>query len=249
MTFPVLVAVSLPRHPATGNVFRAPQESAALALALGTGLPVEIVHAGPDAEGLEVWAGFGAPLVHLSTEAPISALVEKAHRAAVVLMGMEAALGLGSGLFPYAVAGRLGWPVLAPVVHLAQVETGGWQVETRLEAGRRAQWHVAGQAILTVGPRGPAGPLPRFSEARHARLDIHPHHADPEALPRFEQAARRAVHLPAPSEGAYDARIRALLFASGGGGGRVLEGDPEQLAQDLLDELRRYGLIQEDAFS
>lgn len=243
MTARVLVAVSLPRHPTTGNALRAPQEASALALALSlTGGAVEVVHAGPDPAGLEVWAGFGARLVYLDTAAPVPALAAHARGAALVLTGSEAALGLGSGLLPYALAEALGWPLMADAQGVVADGGGRWRIETRRSGGARARWEVEGPAVLTVGARGPRLPVPRFAEARTARVDRLAYPAAPAPRPELRPAARRAIPLPPPAEGTYDARIRGLLDRGGSGGGRRLEGKPDGLAEVLLDELRRLGL-------
>ena len=78
-----MVAVSLPKHRTTKNLFSAFSEEAALAMALGLDVSVEIVHASQDTEcsALEVYAGLGAErLVWLTSNDAVSALAEYASR-------------------------------------------------------------------------------------------------------------------------------------------------------------------------
>lgn len=242
----ILVAVTLPRHPTTGNVYRARAEAAALAIALSSGAEVEVVHVAAEtqAEPLRSFAGYGARLTWIVSADPLAALMAQAHalRASAILTGTASERGLGSGLLPHALAHRLGCSLLSDLRTLRR-EGGAWHCETGLAHGRRALWRSEGTLVATVSPRAGLLRAPSFTLARGQDVDVIHRDDAPAPEPNLVPGGRRATAIGAPGTGEYDARLRALMQQAGASAeGRVLDGSPEALANAFLDELRRAGL-------
>lgn len=121
----IVALVSIGAHPASGRPRRAEQDARAVELGLRLSGPrLQVLHAGdPHAEALRGYLGMG--LERLSVlEQPagadaLPALAEhlRDSRAQLVLTGSQAETGEGSGMLPFLLAERLGWPL---VVGLAE---------------------------------------------------------------------------------------------------------------------------------
>ena len=127
MSTKVISLVSIGAHPSSGRARRAEQDARAVELGLQlAGDNLQVVHAGnPQEEALRAYLGMG--LDHLDVlEQPAGADVLgvlgdylRDAGAQLVLTGSQAETGEGSGMLPFLLAERLGWPM---VVGLAEVE-------------------------------------------------------------------------------------------------------------------------------
>ncbi len=248
---PVLVAVTLPRHPTTGNVYRSGEEASALSLALSLGRDVTIAHAGREAgaEDLRAFAGFGqSRIVLVRTDDAVGALAALAREvgAGLVLTGTEAQQGRGSGQVPYRLADALGWPVFADTL-ACEADAGGWQVATRLGDGRRSRWRARHAAVLAVRSARVPHRIQRFATARSDPIEVVCRPGGPAREPVARVAARRrAARLDQPSDMPWDMRIRSLTEqAAPSAAGRNAEACTGELAAQFLEEVRRLGFARE----
>ena len=239
-----LLAVSLPQHPTTNNHFRAANEEAALAMSIGIGGELEIVHVSRrDSSGeLQVYAGLGATrLTWVKSDNKLEALagIVAERRPDLIVTGGRSLQGQGSGTLAYRLAARLGLPVLAGTRNITG-QPGNWVVETGLPRGRRLRWHAAGRLVLTVDTATHAPLLQRYSETRNAQIDILEVPAASRDEGRLVPAARRPVPLLPPEQGNYAERIRSILGSpEDGTDRRIVNGTPGELAEVLVNELRR----------
>ncbi|OYY30849.1 MAG: electron transfer flavoprotein subunit beta, partial [Azorhizobium sp. 35-67-15] len=120
----VLVLLSEGRHPVSGKACLLRTEAQAARLAAGLDAAATGLHAGPALGALRDALGRGlSGLTHLTMAAdadPLPALAEAIARAApdLVLAGPRGQGGEDTGLVPYALAHRLGWPLIPDAVAL-----------------------------------------------------------------------------------------------------------------------------------
>ena len=244
----VLVAVSLPRHPTTGNRFRASSETLALAIALASGAEVEIVHVsiGNRQEDLLTFAGFGdSSLVWIRSPDPASALARRAVETNVdaVLTGTRSAIGLGTGLLPYVIARSLRWPVLAGILEATPC-SDGWRCKTSMCHGARAVWQTEGPFVGTVASPAVSPGIPRFATSRKVEIGVVEEEGLDLPKPDLTDAPRRSVALNAPGSPDHADRLRTILTATQAlNSGRIIEGNPEELADVFLQEVKSHGLL------
>jgi electron transfer flavoprotein alpha/beta subunit len=246
----ILVAVSLPRQPSTGNVFRAPFDASALELALQTAnARVRAVHVGPAGirEDLRVYAGMGACEFVLAAAdegadvAAILAAQAEDFGADLLLAGKRAATGLASGTVPYQAAKRLGWPIVHSVRALRTADCD-ILVDQALAASRVRSWRAQGALVATVGASGPRPRANAYARAREAKVEMY--QADCAERSRavdLRPARNRPRQIARPSGAPPVERLRALLSPKADGERRVLRGSPEELAEAFLAELNRLG--------
>ncbi len=264
----VAVLVSVGRHPITGRARRADQDARGLELALGLedqlpGSRVSLLHAGPRSEesegalrgylGMAAGAGMGLETLTLLEQAEgsdaIPALFE--HLAAappqLVITGARAERGEGSGLLPYALAERLGWPLVNGLAAVEKVENGVATLLQALPRGQRRRLKVRLPAIVSVDAAAPAARQSAFGPARRAELEATPVAAEPDqALAQWQlaPARKRPKRLKIVKAASARDRFKAAAAKAEGGGGQVLEGvSAEQGAEAIFKLLREESIL------
>ncbi|MFO6372298.1 electron transfer flavoprotein subunit beta, partial [Pseudomonas aeruginosa] len=154
----IVALVSIGAHPASGRPRRAEQDARAVELGLRLSGPrLQVLHAGdPHAEALRGYLGMG--LERLSVlEQPagadaLPALAEhlRDSRAQLVLTGSQAETGEGSGMLPFLLAERLGWPLVVGLAEVEKVEDGSAQVLQALPRGQRRRLRVRLPFVASV---------------------------------------------------------------------------------------------------
>lgn len=240
---PVLVLLSLGRHPVSGRARRAVLDARALTLALQTGLPVIGVHAGSPDAVLRDYIGMGlTQLVTLDVAdggdpAALLAAYARDLAPALILAGCTAETGQGSGLVPYLVAEALGL-ALAPGIAAIEARAGGFDLIQALPRGGRRALRVSGPMIATVDQHGPQpgqvarGPALR-GQLRTARVSSIASVANLEPAPDTMRAARQRPK-----------RLASISDQPTGTGRRLLAApSPQEAATAILEYLEAERLL------
>ncbi|MDR5904584.1 electron transfer flavoprotein subunit beta [Franzmannia qiaohouensis] len=258
----VAVLVSVGRHPITGRARRADQDARGLELALGLerqlpGSRVRLLHAGPRDEESELalrgYLGMGLDTLTLLEQAEgcdaIPALAE--HLAAappqLVITGARAERGEGSGLLPYALAERLGWPLVNGLAAVEKVENGVATLLQALPRGQRRRLEVRLPAIISVDEAAPAARQSAFGPARRGELAATAVAAEPDhelAEWQLTPARKRPKRLKIVKAASARDRFKAAAAKAEGGSGQVLEGvSAEQGAEAIFKLLKEEGVL------
>jgi electron transfer flavoprotein beta subunit len=141
----VVSLVSVGRHPQSGRSRRAEQDGRAVELGLKlASAELTVVHAGNAQEQvLRQYAGMGLPsLTVLEQESdcdavPVLVSFLQDKRIDVVLTGVRAESGESSGMLPYLLAEKLGWPLVPRVADIISIQGGAAEVLLALPRGQR----------------------------------------------------------------------------------------------------------------
>lgn len=186
MSGAITVLVGTRIHPVSQRPCRCPADSAAVALALGLGLPVRMLSAGhiPDSVARDYLAT-GAGLIEIVSignehdhdaqppaaqlSALLSTLLPHLQSSDWVLTGARAQPGQGTGLLPYALAAALNRPMLSDVLAI-EPDAAGWTITQSLPRGARRRLRVQAPAVLAMAAATAAQPRHSFAAALAGRM-------------------------------------------------------------------------------
>lgn len=257
------VLVSLGRHPLTGRPRRADHDARGVELALGiesqhANARLELVHAGScstDSEtALRSYPGMASlPSMTLLEQEegadviPVLGDYLAQREPQLVLTGCRAECGEGSGLLPYALAERLGWPVVNNLAAIEHIENGVATVLQALPRGQRKRLQVRLPAILSVDSAAPAPRQSAFGPARRAQFDAQALASEPDtelAQWSFSAARKRPKRLKIVKATSARERFKAAAAKAEGGSGQVLDGvSADQGADAILKLLNEEGVL------
>lgn len=254
----VAVLVSIGRHPLTGRARRADQDARGVELAMSLDKArITLMHAGvldDDSESaLRGYLGMGFQTLTL-VEQPRDADVIPALASALsetkpqlVISGERAEQGEGSGLLPYLLAERLGWPVVSGLASVEKVENGVATLLQALPRGQRRRLQVRLPAIVTVDAAASAARQSAYGPARRGELRCTEALAVPdEAASEWtvQPARKRPKRLKIVKAASARDRFKAAAAKAEGGGGQVLtDVAPEQGAEAILKLLKEEGVL------
>ncbi|WP_114812760.1 electron transfer flavoprotein subunit beta/FixA family protein [Paraburkholderia kururiensis] len=282
----IAVLVSVGRHPVSGVARYSRNDAAALeigrTLAGRWGAQLDVLHAG-DARNpaLEGYLALGAERVEVlacgnadedNEGAAVAALAARVQGYDLVLTGTCAEGAFDSGLLPYQLADRLGYPLVNAAVDVAPepgmsgaAGTAAVRVRQFLPKGLRRAVAVTLPAVVAVHPL--AAVAPRYAYARlragaimagrpEAAAQPGSQRGSQQALSGREQRTmtdeqpwtigpieRKPVRLAAAEKRSGHARMLSATTTESRGGSVVIEGSSVEKAQVILRYLREHQLI------
>ncbi|MGH8433395.1 MAG: electron transfer flavoprotein subunit beta, partial [Pseudomonas sp.] len=169
----IIALVSIGAHPSSGRARRAEQDARAVELGLRLAAErLQVLHAGDTREeALRAYLGMG--LAELSVleqprgadALPVLASYLSESGAQLVLTGSQAETGEGSGMLPFLLAEKLGWPLVVGLAEVEQVENGVAQVLQALPRGQRRRLKVRLPFLASVDNAAPTARQSAFGPA------------------------------------------------------------------------------------
>lgn len=251
----VVALVSVGAHPTSGRARRAEQDARAVELGLRlAGSKLQVVHAGdPHAEALRAYLGMGLDeLAVLEQGAGADALPALGAYlsntgAQLVLTGSQAETGEGSGMLPYLLAERLGWPLVVGLAEVERVEDGFAQVLQALPRGQRRRLRVRLPFLASVDNAAPVARQSAFGPARRGQLRAEDVVVVEDALlgeAQLQPARPRPKRLKVIKAKTGAERMKAATAKASGGTGQVLKDLPPQAgAEAILKLLVEEGVL------
>ncbi|WP_062227706.1 adenine nucleotide alpha hydrolase family protein [Aureimonas frigidaquae] len=249
-----IILLSAAQDASTGRVLTPRVEAQAIRIAAELGADMRGLHAGPVPEAIRPALGHGltaASVIAMPQIAdPVAALADAiaAGKPDIVLSGRRSEGASETGLLPYMLAERLGWPLLADAAALTYAD-GAFVADQALPKGLRRRIRASGPVIVTVHPAAPA-PLPyAYGQARAGTIDITTPRIEgqPRAAPDVEERPHRPrarIMRHAAAGGTAAERLRAATEMAASTGGECLVGPgPDLAARAILAHLRRIGAL------
>lgn len=255
MNSKVISLVSVGAHPTSGRSRRAEQDARAVELGLQlAGDNLQVLHAGdPHEEALRAYLGMGLAQIDV-LEQPAGADVLGAlgdylrdAGAQLVLTGSQAETGEGSGMLPYLLAERLGWPLVVGLAEVESIENGSAQVLQALPRGQRRRLKVRLPFLASVDNAAPKPRQSAFGPARRGVLaarEVEIVEDDLFASAELQPARPRPKRLKVIKAKSGADRMKAATAKASGGGGQVLKDvSPQAGAEAIIKLLVEEGVL------
>jgi electron transfer flavoprotein beta subunit len=250
-----IALVSIGAHPASGRPRRAEQDARAVELGLRlSGDRLQLLHAGdPKEDALRAYLGMGLGDITVLEQAPdsdalpaLAAYLGNAG-AQLVLTGSQAETGEGSGMLPYLLAERLGWPLVVGLAEVEKVENGVAQVLQALPRGQRRRLQVRLPFIASVDNAAPVARQSAFGPARRGQVQGRETNLVADSLlaeAQLQPARPRPKRLKMIKAKTGAERMKAATAKASGGGGQVLkDASPQAGAEAIFKLLLDEGVL------
>lgn len=251
----ITTLVSIGRHPLSGRMRRADQDARALEMALKLSPNNhQALHAGDvNNATLRDYAGMGLERLQVlniaedddASEALITHLQQQ--HSDIILCGVRAESGEGSGMLPYLLAEDLGCPIVAHVADIVAINAGVADVLIALPRGQRRAIKVALPFIATIDPAAQPSRQSAYGPAKRATLEtLTATHKTDQARTTWKtvEAKPRAKRLKVTKAKTAAQRFKAATAKPQGEAGKVMiEQTAEEKAQAIFDMLLDEGVI------
>jgi electron transfer flavoprotein beta subunit len=248
MNTKVISLVSIGAHPTSGRARRAEQDSRAVELGLQlAGDNLQVLHAGDVAEpALRAYLGMGLARMHVLEQHPgadaLPALADYLRDAGaqLVLTGSQAETGEGSGMLPFLLAERLGWPVVVGLAEIESIHNGVAQVLQALPRGQRRRLKVRLPLLATVDNAAPKPRQSAYGPAQRGQFQVDEVEIVDDELftsATLQPAKPRPKRLKVIKAKSGADRMKAATAKASGGGGQVLKGLSAQEGAEAILKL------------
>ena len=251
----VISLVSVGAHPTSGRARRAEQDARAVELGLRlVGDNLQMLHAGdPQEPALRAYLGMGLDEMHILEQPAgsdaLPALTEYIRDCNVqmVLTGSQAETGEGSGMLPFLLAERLGWPLVIGLAEVESLENGTALVLQALPRGQRRRLKVRLPFLATVDNAGPTPRQSAYGPSRRGILGAEQTEVISDELlagDSLQPARPRPKRLKVIKAKSGADRMKAATAKASGGGGKVLKGvSAQEGAEAILKLLVEEGVM------
>lgn len=260
-TLNIAVLISQGQHPVSGRARRAHQDACALELAmsLNESLPqslhgkVSAIHAGdPEQSALRDYLGMGIDgltvLNQTEEDDALSVLYPylSEQQPDILLTGVRAEYGEGSGLLPYLLAERLGWPLVTGIAVIESIDNGEASLLQALPRGQRRRLRVKLPFVASVESAAAEPRQIAFAKARRGNIvRLTPAtEADQERAEWTLSAAKsRPKRLKVSTAKTAADRLKQATAKAQGGKGQIIRNDPQAAAKAIYDLLVEEGVL------
>jgi electron transfer flavoprotein beta subunit len=266
----VAVLLSIGQHPVTARSRRADQDARALELALQLNnadvIPLHVGNLNEQNEAaLRSYIGMGVSQIKIIENSDILLGLEQGVRdsqANIVLCGSRAETGEGSGLVPYLLAKKLGWPIVSGMVSIEKIEQGSAILLQALPRGQRRKLKVSLPAVLAVDPaaavarqsafgpaqRGVITPQKLSSTEDVSAAQVKNNSELESSLWQFQPAKKRPKRLKIIKATSARDRFKAAAAKADASGGKVLQGvSADDAANEIIKLLLEEGVLNLDS--
>ncbi|KZN14907.1 electron transfer flavoprotein subunit beta [Marinomonas sp. TW1] len=253
-----LALVSIGRHPQSNRERRAEQDGRAVEMGLHLQerqlMTLSVVHAGnADSPVLRQYAGMGlsrlSVIAQQANEDVLSPLIDhvKTQGVSLLLMGVRSEMGQSSGMLPYLLAEKLGWPLLPRVADIQSIDHGVAHVLLALPRGQRRLVRVALPFVATMDKSAKAPRQTAYGPGQRAEIEVINTTSiedDVAAQWQFTPAKPRPKRMKVVKAKTAADRFKAATAKPVGGGGKVLKNETvEEKAQAIFDFLLEEKVI------
>ncbi|MBX8491113.1 electron transfer flavoprotein subunit beta [Pseudomonas cichorii] len=251
----VMSLVSIGAHPTSGRARRAEQDARAVELGLQlAGDNLQVLHAGNAQEpALRAYMGMGLDELQVLEQPEgadaLPALTDYIRDSAVqiVLTGSQAETGEGSGMLPFLLAERLGWPLVVGLAQVESLDNGVALVLQALPRGQRRRLKVRLPFLATVDNAAPKPRQSAYGPAQRGALGVEQVEVVEDELLTahgLQPAKPRPKRLKVIKAKSGADRMKAATAKASGGTGQVLKGvSPQEGAAAILKLLVEEGVI------
>ncbi|SQF93967.1 electron transfer flavoprotein subunit beta [Paucimonas lemoignei] len=251
----IISLVSIGAHPTSGRARRAEQDARAVELGLQlAGDNLHVLHAGNAHEpALRAYLGMGLDQLHVLEQPEnadaLPALSDYIRESGVqmVLTGSQAETGEGSGMLPFLLAEKLGWPLVVGLAEVESLDSGSALVLQALPRGQRRRLKVRLPFLATVDNAAPKPRQSAYGPSQRGTLDAEQVEIISDELltgSALQPAKPRPKRLKVIKAKSGADRMKAATAKASGGGGQVLKGvTPEAGAEAILKLLIEEGVV------
>ena len=256
----VVSLISVGKHPQSGRERRAEQDGRAVELGMtlcrdsSSKGALTVLHAGdPEQQALRSYAGMGLKSIRVlqldpaeDALAPLGEYLQQ-NSTDIVLTGVRAESGESSGMVPYQLAEKLGWPIVPRIADITAVKDGVADVLQALPRGQRRALKVRLPFVASVDNAAQEPRQSAFGPASRAVMDALSVSAETDAV-RAEwsevPARKRPKRLKVVKAKTAADRFKAATAKSQGDGGKVMQNEPAaEQAQAIFDLLLEEGVL------
>jgi electron transfer flavoprotein beta subunit len=165
----------------------------------------------------------------------------------VVLTGSQAETGEGSGMLPFLLAEKLGWPLVVGLAQVESLDNGVAHVLQALPRGQRRRLKVRLPFLATVDNAAPKPRQSAYGPAQRGMLAVEEVEVVVDELlarSALQPAKPRPKRLKVIKGKSGADRMKAATAKASGGGGQVLKGlDAKDGAEAILKLLIEEGVV------
>lgn len=251
----ITALVSIGQHEKSGREQRASQDARAVELGLKlVGTAVKLLHVGAGKNAaLKQYLGMGLPELTLLKTAEKSdattVLLDhiKTSPTDILLTGIRAENGEASGLLPYQLAEKLGWPIIDRIADIQKIQAGKAEVLQALPRGQRRLLRVPLPFVASVDNTAATPRQSAFGAARRATITEQEVEAPIDATRQdWQQSPAKAKPKRLNVVKATNAadRFKAATAKPQGQGGQVIkDGTDREKAEAVIELLRSENLL------